>query len=158
MPQHSSQPAIVGTGPQALVQAFHDFIRTGPCLQIEIHIPDVLAQQLQAAGLPVPAPVAGKALVDTGASISGIDESHAQALGLKSIATVQCSTPTGTKVQQVYAVKFEFPGSTIPVTPLLTVLGNEIKNQGIDVLLGRDYLGDKVLIYNGPMRLYTICF
>jgi hypothetical protein len=67
-------------------------------------------------------------------------------------------TPHGTEPRHVYAVKFEFPGTLLPSVPLLFATGMDLINQGIDVLIGRDYLGDKVLIYNGPMRLYTICY
>ncbi|MFY9738832.1 MAG: hypothetical protein WAK11_07220 [Candidatus Cybelea sp.] len=35
---------------------------------------------------------------------------------------------------------------------------SEIKNQGIDVLIGRHHLVDEALIYNGPLRLYTLCY
>jgi hypothetical protein len=125
---------------------------------VEIHLPDELVSQLQKEGKPVPPPITGVALIDTGASISGIDATHAQALGLVSTGPATVSTTMGSTVQSLYAVKFEFPGTTLPLVPFIRVLGNEVKSQGIDVLIGRDYLGDKVLIYNGPMRLYTVCF
>lgn len=73
-----------------------------------------------------------------------------------SSATV--STPAGSVTQNLYAVKLEFPGTPLPTMPFLMVTGSQLRPQGIDVLLGRDYLGDKVLIYNGQMRLYTICY
>jgi hypothetical protein len=158
VPQYSFQPPFVGSDPQAFIQARQDFQRRGPCSAVEIHVPDALASQLQKQGKPVPPPISGTALIDTGASISGIDDSYAQQLGLIPVSSAQVSTPSGTTTQNVYAVKLEFPGTGLPPVPFLMVLGNEVKNQGIDVLIGRDYLGDKVLIYNGPMMLYTICY
>lgn len=158
MPQHSFQPPIAGTGPQAIVQAIQDFLRRGPCSAVEIHVPDALANQLQAAGTVIPPPITGVGLLDTGASISGIDDAHAQQLGLVPISSTQVATPSGSATQRLYGVKLEFPGTMLPPVPFLMVTGSQIKNQGIDVLIGRDYLNDKVLIYNGPMRLYTICF
>jgi len=125
---------------------------------VEIHLPDALVSQLQQEKKPVPPPITGIGLIDSGASISGIDETHAQKLGLISIEPVNVSTPIGSKTKSLYAVKLGFPGTTLPAVPFIRVIGNEVKSQGIDVLIGRDYLADKVLIYNGPMRLYTVCY
>lgn len=158
MAQYSVQLPSTDNSPQAITQAFLEFIRRGPCTSIEIHVANALATQLQANGLPTPNPISGFALIDTGASISGIDEAHANALGLTPVNSAQVSTPGGVVTQNVYAVKLEFPGTPLPSIPSLFVTGSQLRNQGIDVLLGRDYLADKVLIYNGQMRLYTICY
>jgi hypothetical protein len=48
---------------------------TGPLVAVEVGIPDALKQHLSGKGLPVPAPVAGFALVDTGASSTAVDNS-----------------------------------------------------------------------------------
>lgn len=158
MPQFSYQHPAAGNTPPEYLQSIAEFIQRGPCIDVEIHVPDVIAQQLQAAKQPIPAVVTGKGLFDTGASISGIDEGHAASLGLTPVATSQVSTPHGTQTRNVYSVKLAFPGTVLPAVPILFTTGSEIKNQGIDVLIGRDYLTDKVLIYNGPMRLYTLCY
>ena len=74
------------------------------------------------------------------------------------VGPTSCSTPHGTKSQTVYAAKLEFPGTPLPAVPTVFVIGSTIKNQGIDVLIGRDYLLDKVLVFNGPQLGYTIHF
>lgn len=158
MPQYSVQHPAVDNTSQAAIQAFVEFVQRGPCSPVEIHISDALATQLKVQSVPIPVALFGTALIDTGASISGIDEAHALALGLIPMSSTSVSTPNGVAMQNLYAVKLEFPGTPLPAVPFLMVTGSQLKNQGIDVLLGRDYLGDKVLIYNGPMRLYTICF
>lgn len=47
----------------------------GPLLQIEVSIPDVLANKLNKENKAIPTPVTGYGLIDTGASITGVDVS-----------------------------------------------------------------------------------
>ena len=46
----------------------------GPILQVEIHLPTLLALHYQNAGTPLPQPTVGLAMVDTGASKTCVDD------------------------------------------------------------------------------------
>ena len=42
--------------------------------------------------------------------------------------------------------------------PVLPVAEFPLENQGFKVLIGRDVLAGCVLVYNGPIGHYTLCF
>lgn len=55
----------------------------GPLIGAEIRIPDALAKALSEQGQPIPPPVKGYMLIDTGASITSVAEHVFQELNLK---------------------------------------------------------------------------
>jgi predicted aspartyl protease len=128
----------------------------GPRIEIEISVPDVLAQTLLSQNLPIPAPQLGKALIDTGASNTSIDDGVARALGLQIHNQIPISTPSGQTTHNVYAARLTFPASRLQPIPLLSVAGTELANQGLIALLGRDFLGGKMLIYDGILSQVTL--
>ncbi len=50
----------------------------GPCVQSTIGLADIVAQQILQQGKPLPIPISGFALIDTGASSTCIDDAIAQ--------------------------------------------------------------------------------
>lgn len=131
----------------------------GPALQVEIAVPAELAAALQAAELPIPAPSVGLALIDTGASITSVDERVLQSLGLSPTGTVPVATPSATRVQQpVYACVLSFPGAPLPPIPFNEVVGSQLSGLGFSALIGRDILRFCQLVYNGPEGFWTIAF
>jgi hypothetical protein len=128
----------------------------GPALPVEIAVPSDHAKKLAAAGKAVPASVQGVALIDTGATATCIDVSVSTKLGLVAINQTTVLTPAGPAVQSIYAVRLEFPGCTLSAVDSWFALGSQLASSGqsvagapIMVLLGRDYLGGKLLVYNG---------
>ncbi len=63
----------------------------GLLLQVEISIPQSLASVLTTAGQPIPAAVAGSALIDTGATCCCVEETCLQQLNLQPIGQVPMS-------------------------------------------------------------------
>jgi hypothetical protein len=59
----------------------------GPMVPASWYIPAELEKQLQSQGKPVPPPVAGHLLLDTGAAQIAIDNEVAKSLGLKPVKT-----------------------------------------------------------------------
>jgi len=86
----------------------------GPVLNVEVHVPNALAAQLAQAGQTVPSPVSGLALIDTGASISAVDDSIIQSLGVSPVGIATVKTPSGAARQNQYPVRFVFPGTSLP--------------------------------------------
>ena len=139
-------------------QVFHD-PDGGPTIDMEIGIPAVLAAAYGQSGQPVPSPHVGRALIDTGASGSAVDERIIQALGIQPVGQCSLATPSqATGVASLYRVKVSFPQTTFSGAAEWTVIGCELASQGISALIGRDILASCVLIYNGPARTFTLTF
>jgi hypothetical protein len=138
-------------------------VMQGPILNVQIAIPDALAQQLQKDGTPVPSPVTGVALIDTGASISGIDTSVIQHLQVQPVGQVTIGGVTGSKLRSKYPAQFSFPGTSLPSLNFGELVESEVSNLSIPgasgpliALIGRDILHHFVLIYNGPAGTFTL--
>lgn len=144
---------------------FPDGLRVaGPVLAVQIEIPSVLAAQLQQAGQVPPSPVTGIALIDTGASVSAVDEAALRQLTVQPTGIVTVGTAGGQQQQAVYPARFVFPGSGLPSFELSEVLGADLTGQTIPgptpgslvALFGRDILSRFVFIYNGLTGTFTL--
>ena len=103
----------------------------GPILDIQIEIPTALAEVLQVANRPIPIPVVGIALVDTGASITSIDVSVATRLGLNPNGVARVGTAGGARQQSTYQARFSFPGTPLPGFEHPKVLGCDLTGQTV---------------------------
>ena len=133
--------------------------RSGAVLQVEVSLPTALAAAMQNAGTPIPQPHVGIALIDTGASITSVDDGVLVGLGLSPTSTRLISTPSATNVEQpVYPCILSFPGTPLPQIPFNEVVGSQLAGLGCSVLIGRDILRHCLLVYNGPEGFWTIAF
>lgn len=125
---------------------------TGAKLDIEIFLPEILASQYTQKGIPLPAPITGKALIDTGASISAVDVKMInEQFNLPTMGITEVLTPSGVKENRyIYPISLSFPGTSLPKVSLLPTVGCDLAQQNIVALLGRDILSSFILIYNGP--------
>jgi hypothetical protein len=64
----------------------------GATFQVEVSMPAALEEFCTKKAIPIPAPVPGFALIDTGASHSAIDETVLQQLGILPIDSIPLST------------------------------------------------------------------
>ena len=142
--------------------------KVGAYTPVEIHTPSAIAAAFNAAGQPIPAPVTGLALIDTGATFTGLDNKVAATLGLNPVNIVNVGTADGMAQANVYTVRLEFPTLGNNVDPWQTVgadlTGQSIQTdpgtppQDIIVLIGRDYLQHCLMIWNGPNGSWTIAY
>jgi len=145
--------------PQALQQC-------GPCIPVQISIAAKVAAALQKVGSAAPPPQNGLALIDTGATISGVDARAVQALGLQPIGVKKVFTARGAAQQPVYAATFAFPNTNIPAINFGELLGVDLADQRIQLIgnqpliavIGREILANFLLIYNGRMARFTLAF
>ena len=151
MPVYNVYPTGTSARPAALLRDL------GLLLPIEIHLPVALANLYVGQNKPIPPPAIGLALVDTGATVSAVDEKYLTALGLQPMGQGQVSTPAGKQFQNIYLVQMAFPGTPMP-TLQWRVLGMHFQHGKTIALIGRDFLVNCVLTYNGLMGSYTICF
>lgn len=140
----------------------HVLAQIGPLLQVEVSVPTALERHLTAQNQPVPPPVTGWALLDTGATRSCVDQSTIARLGVNPIGTTTTGTAGGRVQQYLYPAKFRFPGEGLEIE-FSSVVGVDLAGQSIAsrdliVLVGRDVLSRCVLIYNGPGGFFTLTF
>jgi len=134
----------------------------GPLIQIQIEVPSVLAASLQAANLPIPNPVDGVALIDTGATITSIHADILIGLGINPVGVANVGTAGGPRQQSTYPAKFSFPGTPLPGFELAQVIGCDLTGQMVGNqrpligLIGRDVLANAVLVYNGSAGMFSL--
>jgi predicted aspartyl protease len=129
----------------------------GPQVGVQIEVPAALAQKLTASNLPIPAPVKGMALIDTGATMTAVDAAAVSALGVNPIGVVPVGTAGGPTSHPVYPIKLQLQGIGL-VLNFGRVTGAPLSGMGLVALLGRDVLTRMILIYDGPSSEYTLGF
>lgn len=128
----------------------------GPVLQASISVLESMAKEILQQGKGVPAPKTGWAQIDTGASITCVDDGAAQELGLPPIDVVSlCSASHGGTQANVYPVQILIPELGMSLQAPRAV-GAALAVQGLLVLIGRDVLQRCTLFYNGPMGQITL--
>jgi hypothetical protein len=134
----------------------------GPLIQVCIRMDPVLAHACVRAGRPVPEPVLGYALIDTGAGESGIDEDTAVALQLNPVGVAELHTPAGNAMKVgVFWGEVGFLDSPFPPMRkqfLGMHLGYAVRDAKVIAILGRDFLAGGVLTYDGGTGRYRLEF
>ncbi len=130
--------------------------KQGPIVQAIIGIGTAFSEELAHQGIASPGPVAGSALIDTGASTTCIDDSIAWSMGIPSLDKVLISSASHPATQQhVYAVTLEIVGSPIRLE-VPRAVGASLQSQGLIALIGRDFLQHCTLHYNGVIGAVTL--
>ncbi|MCF8211241.1 MAG: aspartyl protease family protein [Rhodoferax sp.] len=136
----------------------------GPTLNVLIGPSEPLQKVLEEAGLPVPSPVSGVFLVDTGASHTVVDQRLIQPLGLSPTGTVLCHTPStaGNAVPMYqYDLLIYIPSNSQTLgwyLDAVPVMAGSFEGQAIDGLIGRDILDRGLLVYNGQNGHFTLAY
>ena len=134
----------------------------GPIIQVQIEIPPALAEILQKSSTPIPNPVEGFALIDTGASITAIDNVIFTQLSINPNGITRVGTAGGPQQQATYPARLTFPGTSIPGVNLTKALGCNLAGQLVlgdrrmIALIGRDILEAFILIYNGSAGMFSL--
>lgn len=121
----------------------------GPVLQVAITVAEQIAAELVKQGKPVHPPVAGLALVDTGAAMTCVDQDAANELQLPVVDVVTMSSASHAKhPANVYPIRIGIAGLTVAINAPRAI-GAALKAQGLIALIGRDVLAYGTLFYNG---------
>jgi predicted aspartyl protease len=146
--QHSGQGAGPG-GTRVPLQPAAALSHRGPCVQVTISLLASMAEARAAEGEAVPPPQTGWALIDTGASITCIDEQVAVKMGIPVVDTATMASATdSSSLRSIYPVTIEMVGLPGPFHSPRT-MGAELAAQGLIALIGRDALHGCMFIYNG---------
>lgn len=126
----------------------------GPAAPLVVSLHSASVAGLQPGQVP-PSPVSGLGLIDTGASLSCIDTSVVQKLGLYPINQMKMSSAShADHVANVYAVKFEI--QNLLDAEIAKVAEAALMPQGFIALIGRDVLSKATMFYNGPTGQVTV--
>ena len=121
----------------------------GPVIQVSVSVEQTIAQQLLQSGSAVPPPVTGYALIDTGASMTCIDDVAAQELRLPVIDVARMASASHHSTDcNVYPIHIDVPGINIKIG-VPRAMGAALKSQDLLLLIGRDVLQHGTLFYNG---------
>ena len=132
----------------------------GPFINTTVMATSQHVARLKAARLPVPSPVTGRTLVDTGASCCALDNEIIARLGLNPTGRSKIHTATtgpGYEERDQYAASIfigTMPGLVASYT--LSVVGADLASEGFLVIIGWDLLNQCVLSCNGPARSFRI--
>lgn len=127
----------------------------GAIIQIKVAQPKDVADSLKSQGKPASDPVDAMAMIDTGASITAIDAVLAQKIGLVQTGSAPIVGVTGEMDQPVYAAQLMLEKPSVALDPWKMV-GSPLNGQGFDVLLGRDFLEQLTLVYDGSSGNFTL--
>jgi hypothetical protein len=117
-------------------------------------------EALKKSGRKFSSPMVVLALIDTGASISVLDSRIVAALGFEQRGIVSVHTPTtesAYELRKTYDALF-IVGETLaePHSKAIQVVETDWASQGIYALIGRDFLSDCRLVYDGPRKSFTL--
>ena len=122
------------------------------------------ATALTAAQQPVPTAIKVRALIDTGASITGVDPSVLTTLALQPTGNALINTPgTGNQpcTMSTYDVGLLIPNgshSSFVIAAFPVVQTQPIAQMGYHVLLGTDVLSQCYFTFDGRTGLFTLAY
>lgn len=119
----------------------------GPLFNIEVSVPQIMIDQLIESGQPIPDPVPGLALIDTGASISAVDFTVLRALQINQVDVIELATPSNPDATgEGYPARFILPENEVELS---IVLGADLRPFSAIAIIGRDILCDCMLMFFG---------
>jgi len=140
-------PSITITSPNLQVD--------GPTLEVHFLISKELEEKYVKDGKEIPKPIIVKAQIDTGASNCVVQEDIPMRLGLQPVDSIKITTPS-TKDHPCYRyyMRMIIPAHNLTYDGLFTAA--PLAGQNITSLIGRDLLGQGLLIYIGYANQFTL--
>lgn len=139
-------------------------LASGAVLEVYVGVSDPRRRTMVRQGRPVPPSVHLSLLVDTGASMTLIDDAIMRSLQLPPTGSARYHTSSTNGVAQhcdQYDVSLVLGGlatpNTLTVDPL-AVIGVPFINHPFDGLLGRDVLSRVQMSWNGPTQVLELVY
>ena len=136
----------------------------GPIVPVELMVSDAHQEVLKQQQNPIPDPMKGFALIDTGALSTCLDISTAEIIGLPVCGTTEITSASHTVEVPIFVGKLVLPdfininvqrGAGVNLKGL-----GKYKEFGTDLdliaLIGRDILEIAILVYNGPGGSFSL--
>jgi hypothetical protein len=138
-----------------------ELLAFGPLVPVVITAPLELLDIITERQFPLFATYDGFALIDTGASVSAVDESVFVELNIPYVDTRVHRTPHGLGDLNLYNASVKIPDLKLDRLPLLRVPGGHFRTptqDGPDIvmLIGRDILRLLRLVYDGSNSRFSV--
>lgn len=145
------RPAVTSSPDRALVLR-----ERGAVIPLRVGFSRADEAAARASGRPVPAPVAVRALVDTGSGRSIVQRDLARELDLRPVGRVEIDTPSSVDLAvPEYYVRFWFDDLT---GPEVKVIEAPLRVPRVRALIGRDLLERAHFEYDGPTGRFELRF
>ena len=144
---------------QAQIPSSVVLAREGPRVPVVARVPTQLDALLRKQGNCVPAPVSGMGLIDTGASLTMVDEAAVRQLGVSPVGETRLGTPQGTCRSLLFPMRISIevpPNTPMIAAEIARVAVGPLAQQGLLCLIGRDILQHCLLVYDGLNGRFTI--
>ena len=136
----------------------------GPIAPAEFQIPTSLAQLLKIQGKPIPPPLKGMVLIDTGATKSCVESAIISSLGVEPVGLMVVSTAKGATKASLYPARLLIGGGEtlqpidIELNSFICVDLSKPSSSAHTLigLIGRDILKLCMFVYNGPAGTYSL--
>ncbi|MGB9734581.1 MAG: hypothetical protein ACP5KM_03520 [Conexivisphaera sp.] len=147
-------------------------VELGPMISVDVLPPSVVEEEAASSGREVGRAENLMALIDTGASVTGVEGDVLRSLGYPPVGVALMNTPSGAVRTEVYVVKLVMPSMMDPRFPpnvqrivkdyvhvlSITKLGSPRPQYQYRALIGRDVLADLFVAYNGSQALITLAY
>ena len=154
--RHIRNPANPGQTQTQLEVGPHSLFAGGIVMDMALAIDEVTSQSMRSGNQTVPTAVTAKALVDTGCTITLIDDSIVQQLGLTVRGYTTTHTAAGPINSGQYFVALSFPGTKLQGRTLHRVQSVNLAEQPFKILIGRDLMASWNINYNGLAGFISI--
>lgn len=134
----------------------HALFAGGVMMDMAVALDSVTAQSLHSIGQSIPTPIAVKALLDTGCTVTSVDQSIINRLGLKVRGYTTTHTAAGPQIVGQYVAALSFPGTALQGKILHQVQSVNLSGQPFQILIGRDLMSSWSITYNGPAGFISI--
>lgn len=134
----------------------HGLFSGGIVMDVVIGVDSITAQSLLASNIPVPSPITSKALVDTGCTITSIDNAIVTQLGLKVRGYNQTHTANGVMNVSQHQISLNFARTNLTGRQVQTVQAVDLSGQPFGMLIGRDIMMSWSITYNGTTGFVCI--
>jgi hypothetical protein len=133
----------------------------GPVVPVMFGMDRTRSAALAAAGQPIPRPIAGRALIDSGSDVTIVAAHILSALGLPPHLSASTQSTTGSASVNLFDASLSIlapPGAGVPmlVFPQLIVMEAPAPLSGIEAVVGRDVLSDCLFIMDGPRQYFIL--
>jgi len=150
MPVLNWHPPLLPGGQQVLAER-------GPRVPVQVSVHPKVQETLTSTGQAVPSSIGGFALIDTGATITSIDQNAALRLGLQVVGQRTVGTAAGPSERFLYPFSVRLLPFGLDLH-CVSGMGVDLSGQNIIALIGMDLLHQGVLTINGPMGALTLSF
>lgn len=139
-------------------------VTAGAVVEILLGVPQARREMLLKHGLPVPPRLSLRALIDTGASITATSARHPSQLGLGPIGELSIYTPSTPHHSphrcECFAVSLSLACAEAEMHfPAFEVAACEFGHaDGVEMVLGRDFLRHCLLVYAGTSDSFSLAF